>query len=81
MPTYEYHCPQCGRFDQFQRITEAPLQNCPRCGSPVKRVITGGLGVIYRGSGYYTTDNRSEDYRKRAKEESGETKEAAGGGK
>lgn len=78
MPTYEYSCPNCGRFDTIQKITEPALTGCPQCGSPVHRVITGGLGVIYRGSGYYTTDNRSADYRKQAKEESGGgTKEAA----
>ncbi len=79
MPTYEYLCPKCGRFEQSQKITEPALGRCPHCGSPVKRIITGGLGVIYRGSGYYTTDNRPADYRKQAKEESGGAKEAAVG--
>lgn len=71
MPTYEYRCPKCGSFDRFQKITEPALTECPECGSPVQRVITGGLGVIYRGSGYYTTDHRSAEYQKKAKEESG----------
>lgn len=71
MPTYEYLCPKCGRFDQFQKITEQALTSCPRCGSPVQRVISGGLGVIYRGSGYYSTDHRSSDYEKKAKEDAG----------
>ncbi|MDI6870408.1 MAG: zinc ribbon domain-containing protein [Bacillota bacterium] len=79
MPTYEYHCPNCGRFEHFQRITEPALASCPDCSSPVRRVVTGGLGVIYRGSGYYTTDNRSAEYKQKAKEETGAPKEAAAG--
>ncbi|MGE5508611.1 MAG: FmdB family zinc ribbon protein [Chitinophagales bacterium] len=71
MPTYEYVCPACGRFEEFQKITEPAITACPRCGAPVKRLISGGLGVIYKGSGYYTTENRSSEYKAKAKEESG----------
>lgn len=71
MPTYEYLCPACGRFEEFQKITEPALAECPRCGAPVKRLISGGLGVIYKGSGYYTTENRSSDYKSKAKDETG----------
>ncbi|NLY56828.1 MAG: zinc ribbon domain-containing protein [Firmicutes bacterium] len=56
MPTYEYNCPKCGKFDFFQKITAEPLKACPTCGAEVVRVISGGTGVIYKGSGFYTTD-------------------------
>jgi putative FmdB family regulatory protein len=57
MPTYEYECTKCGHtFEAFQSITEKALSRCPKCGSRVKRLIGGGLGVIFKGSGFYTTD-------------------------
>jgi putative FmdB family regulatory protein len=57
MPTYEYECTVCGhQFDAFQKITDAPLSKCPQCGKKVKRLISAGLGIIFKGSGFYTTD-------------------------
>ncbi len=57
MPTYEYECSACGhRFDAFQKISDAPLSKCPQCGKKVKRLISAGLGIIFKGSGFYTTD-------------------------
>ncbi len=58
MPTYEYECQACGhRFDVLQKITEEPLTRCPRCRKArLKRLIGAGLGVIFKGSGFYTTD-------------------------
>ncbi len=57
MPTYEYKCKQCGHhFDAFQKISDEPLTECPRCGGEVVRVITGGTGLIFKGSGFYLTD-------------------------
>ncbi len=57
MPTYEYECTQCGQtFDAFQSISAAPLTSCPRCQGKVRRLIGGGMGVIFKGSGFYTTD-------------------------
>ncbi len=58
MPTYEYHCQSCGhRFDVLQKITEEPLTRCPKCHrARLKRLIGAGLGVIFKGSGFYTTD-------------------------
>ncbi len=58
MPTYEYECQSCGhRFDVLQKITEEPLTKCPNCRKPrLKRLIGAGLGVIFKGSGFYTTD-------------------------
>ncbi len=61
MPTYEYECLTEGhRFEEFQNITEAPLTSCPECGSEVRRLISGGAGFLFRGSGFYQTDYRSE---------------------
>lgn len=59
MPTYDYLCRACGhRFEAFQAITAAPLQDCPVCGEQVERVIGLGTGVIFKGSGFYATDYR-----------------------
>jgi putative FmdB family regulatory protein len=67
MPTYPYKCLKCGyRFEEFQLITEKPIAKCPECGGPVERVITGGAGFIFKGSGFYITDHRSEKYKKDA---------------
>ncbi len=57
MPTYEYECTKCGHtFEAFQSMSEKPLSRCPKCGSKVRRLIGGGLGIIFKGSGFYTTD-------------------------
>jgi len=56
MPTYEYVCTKGHRFEAFQSIKDAPLTRCPKCDSSVRRVINGGMGVIFKGSGFYTTD-------------------------
>lgn len=75
MPTYEYECDACGhRFEKFQSITAAPIKKCPICGkSKVRRLISGGAGLIFKGSGFYITDYRSEGYKTAAKAESGGT--------
>jgi len=79
MPTYEYKCENCGHeFERFQSINAKPLRKCPACGkNRVKRLIGLGAGVIFKGSGFYETDYRSESYKKAAKKEThGETKTA-----
>ncbi len=60
MPTYEYECKACGyHFEELQRITDEPLKRCPRCSkSALRRLFGGGLGIIFKGSGFYTTDYR-----------------------
>ena len=59
MPTYDYECGSCGhRFEVFQSMSEEPIKRCPKCGKPVRRLIGAGLGVIFKGSGFYVTDNR-----------------------
>ena len=71
MPTYQYKCPDCDyRFEEFQLITEEPLTKCPQCNSnSVKRLITGGAGFIFKGTGFYITDHRSESYKKDAQKD------------
>ena len=59
MPTYDYKCTKCGHvFEAFQHITDKPLTRCPECKGTVRRMIGGGMGVIFKGSGFYSTDNR-----------------------
>lgn len=70
MPTYQYECQQCEhRFEQFQSITAPPLTACPRCSGSVTRLISAGAGFIFKGSGFYTTDYRSDHYKQREKAE------------
>jgi len=57
MPTYEYECKSCSHtFEAFQSMTDQPLKECPKCGNEVRRLIFGGAGVIFKGSGFYVTD-------------------------
>src|SRR5438309_2021579 len=72
MPTYEYKCDACGHeFERFQPITAAPVKRCPKCGkSKVRRLISGGAGLIFKGSGFYITDYRDKSYTDKAKSES-----------
>ena len=76
MPTYEYKCSACGyEFEEFQAISAKPVRKCPQCGkSAVNRLISAGGGVIFRGSGFYETDYRSENYKAGAKKESDDGK-------
>ena len=71
MPTYEYACEACNhQFEKFQSITARPLRKCPECGRlKVKRLISGGAGFLFKGSGFYITDYRSESYKQAAKKE------------
>ena len=57
MPTYEYECLNCGsHFDLFQKMSELPLDKCITCEGSVRRVVSGGSGLIFKGSGFYITD-------------------------
>ena|SRR6056297_1205955 len=60
MPTYDYECKQCGyTFEHFQSMSDNPLVECPECRGALRRLIGGGMGIIFKGSGFYVTDNRS----------------------
>jgi putative FmdB family regulatory protein len=78
MPTYEYACEKCGHeFEKFQPISDEPLKVCPKesCGQKkwgrgkVKRKIGAGAGLLFKGSGFYITDYRSENYKQGAKKD------------
>ena len=56
MPTYEYECPEGHAFEKFQKISDKPRAKCPECGKPATRKISGGAGLVFRGSGFYITD-------------------------
>jgi putative FmdB family regulatory protein len=86
MPTYEYVCDKCGhQFEISQSISAPPLKVCPadHCGrqkwgrGKVKRCISAGAGLLFKGSGFYITDYRSEGYKQAAKTASSETKAAS----
>ena len=67
MPTYEYECMECKfRFDVFQNMKDDPISECKKCKGKVKRLIGAGAGIIFKGSGFYSTDYRSESYKKDA---------------
>jgi putative FmdB family regulatory protein len=86
MPTYEYVCSKCGHeFDKFQSMAEKPLTVCPRdlCakkkwgrGKVIKK-ISGGGGLIFKGSGFYITDYRSDKYKESAKKDIAASRPAA----
>lgn len=71
MPTYEYECGACGhRFEKFQSMKDSPIRKCPECGkSKVDRIIHGGAGILFKGSGFYQTDYRSKGYKESAKKD------------
>ena len=56
MPTYEYQCPEGHEFELFQKMSEKPRAKCPVCGKPAERQISGGAGLVFKGSGFYITD-------------------------
>ena len=56
MPTYEYQCPEGHEFELFQKMSEKPRAKCPVCGKAAVRKISGGAGLVFKGSGFYITD-------------------------
>jgi len=66
MPTYEYVCRKCEhRFERFQSIMAGPVRKCPSCGkASAQRLVSAGGGIIFKGSGFYETDYRSDSYKK-----------------
>lgn len=72
MPTYEYECDACEhRFDEWQSFTADALKDCPKCGQPsLRRLFGTGAAVLFKGSGFYETDYRSESYKSAAKADS-----------
>lgn len=61
MPTYDYRCLSCGyTFEHFQSMSSRPLTQCPECGKKLEKLLSGGAGVIFKGSGFYQTDYKPE---------------------
>ncbi len=60
MPVYVYQCESCGvRFDRYQKFTDQPLTWCPECGKKALRKVYSPVGIVFKGSGFYSTDNKS----------------------
>ncbi len=73
MPTYQYKCPQCGHeFEEFQRMADPPIEICPKCKGKTHRLVSGGVGFLFKGAGFYATDHRSSSYKEAARKDSGE---------
>jgi putative FmdB family regulatory protein len=81
MPTYDYQCSSCGhRFERFQSMTAKVLRKCPECGkTALERLIGTGAGVIFKGSGFYSTDYRSPSYKEAANQDAPKPEQPAGG--
>ncbi len=82
MPTYDYVCDGCGHtFELFQSMTDSVKKTCPKCKKPkLRRLIGAGGAIVFKGSGFYKTDYRSESYKKGAAADSGGKAEGAKGG-
>lgn len=69
MPSYEYECTNCNyRFEQWQKITEPPLETCPKCNGKVTRLISPNVAFVFKGSGFYITDYKQKELEKEIKE-------------
>ena len=81
MPTYDYVCDACGhKFEEMQSFKAEPLTTCPACGlDKLRRLFGTGAALLFKGSGFYETDYRSESYKKAEKAESTESKPAEKG--
>jgi putative FmdB family regulatory protein len=76
MPTYDYKCLNCGfKFEYFQTMTDQPVEECPNCGGKTKRLISGGTGLIFKGSGFYITDYKNKKSESVSKESTKKTSE------
>ncbi|MGB9814214.1 MAG: FmdB family zinc ribbon protein [Thermovenabulum sp.] len=72
MPIYDYRCAVCGDFEYEQNIKESPLTSCPKCGGPVKRIISRNVGLVFKGSGFHITDYVHKDEKKSSEDKSSE---------
>lgn len=62
MPNYDYECKKCEKvFEVFQKMSDQPLKACPKCGGKVRRLVGGGCGLIFKGSGFYITDYKRKE--------------------
>lgn len=80
MPTYEYVCPEGHEFEKFQKMSDPPEARCPECGRDGERQLSGGAGLVFKGEGFYITDYRSDEYRRKANAEGKPGKKESDGG-
>jgi putative FmdB family regulatory protein len=73
MPTYEYQCPSGHEFELFQKMSDKPRAKCPSCGRIAARKISGGAGLVFKGSGFYITDYGKDGKGPRKEGEKAET--------
>lgn len=80
MPTYVYQCTACGHeYERFESITAKPNKTCPKCHKKKgERQISGGAGLIFKGSGFYTTDYRKSSYKESAKKDASSPSSSSG---
>ena len=79
MPTYEYECPDGHQFEKLQKMSDKPRATCPVCGKPAVRKISGGAGLVFKGSGFYITDyGKDGKGPRKAETESGAKSESKG---
>ncbi|MBX3425330.1 MAG: zinc ribbon domain-containing protein [Pirellulales bacterium] len=80
MPTYDYECDACGHaFELFQSISEPVKRKCPECAKPkLRRLFGTGAAVVFKGSGFYQTDYRSESYKKSAEKDKPSSSDSGG---
>jgi putative FmdB family regulatory protein len=76
LPTYEYKCPKCGVFEEFQSISAPALEKCPTCGGKIQRLISRNVSVLYKCSGFYTTDYGTGSHKKGLEKEDKKTSTA-----
>ena len=81
MPTYEYRCPKGHEFELFQRMSDEPAADCPECGEAAERLLSAGGGLLFKGEGFYITDYRSAEYKKRAKADAPKGSDGGSGSK
>jgi putative FmdB family regulatory protein len=75
MPTYEYQCQKCGNtFELLQKMSDKPVSECPKCKGKVKKLISGGTGLIFKGTGFYSTDYKKSSAASSTKSESAHNK-------
>ena len=80
MPTYEYECTRCSHvFEEFKPISAPPRERCPKCRGKVERLISGGLGMHFKGSGFYVNDSRGGKSAAGGSGATGETPSAGAG--
>jgi putative FmdB family regulatory protein len=77
MPTYQYRCPDGHEFERFEKMSDRPRTRCPECGRVAARVISGGAGLIFKGSGFYITDYGKDGKGRPREKEGGASAEAA----